>query len=767
MTNALPELLAPAGSSAALDAALSSGADAVYLGGTRFNARMSAPNFDAGALGEAVSHAHHLGGRVYLTLNTLVWDRELTDALAAAYEAAEAGVDGLIIADLGAAALIRRALPSLPLHASTQLSGHNAAVGQVLSGLGFTRFVIARETRFCDLAAAVRDNPLEVEVFVHGALCVSHSGQCLFSSVVGGRSGNRGECAQPCRLPYTCGNCQSHRAPNDRRAGRSSQTSAHGGRATDRRPAQDAYPLSLKDLSLAAHVPTLLDAGVASLKIEGRMKSPGYVGGVVAIWRRLLDERRGATDDEMRTLMDLFSRDGFTDAYQTGTLEREDRGHHHMMGVRSDTDKERSAAAERAALALRPIPRLPVDITLTVTPNHPARLELDAPLYRQGNTVTVTVAVNGDIPAEVAPNGTPLTDETAARQLTRIGGTPYTVNTCTTRLPKAVSLSLPVSRLNALRRNALAALDAARAAAWPDPTAGASSLTPAALLREWTMAQANLAPALSRPLRTARFHDPRGITKAAADNFDILYLPSHVPHPAFVPTSKRGLLLPPVIFDREAAAARRVVETALQNGIRHVLVSNIGHLPLVREVAARLDVSDRLYIHGDFRLNAANAPAALTLLDLHLDSLLAAPELTLPRLRDMAVTCPDGTVGAIVYGRLPLMLLEKCAIREAYASLPPSTVCRDICAADRAVLRDRMGKDFPLLRERGADRNAHRTLVVNSLPLSMSDRWNEIARLSLGEHHFIFTVESPAEVDRVIHAYRTGTPVGGEVRRMK
>ena len=274
---ALPELLSPAGSPQALEAAVAAGADAVYLGGSHFNARQNAHNFDPLELREAVTHAHRMGARVYLTLNTLLWDRELPLALESAYEAAEAGVDALIVADLGAAALIRRSLPSLPLHASTQLSGHN--VGKVLADFGFTRFVIARETSFGDLAAAVRDNPLEVEVFIHGALCVSHSGQCLFSSLVGGRSGNRGECAQPCRLPYGCG--RSSISDKGRSKGKAS-----GG---------ECYPLSLKDLSLAAHVPTLLQAGVASLKIEGRMKSPAYVSGVTAIWRRLLDERRGAT----------------------------------------------------------------------------------------------------------------------------------------------------------------------------------------------------------------------------------------------------------------------------------------------------------------------------------------------------------------------------------------------------------------------------------------------------------------------------------------
>ena len=360
----MPELLAPAGSPEALEAALLAGADAVYLGGAQFNARINAHNFDTGELREAVTLAHRLGGRAYLTLNTLLWDRELPLAVTAAYEAASAGVDALIIADMGASALIRQALPELPLHASTQMSGHNARFGEVLAPFGFSRFVIARETALADLAAAVRNNPLEVEVFVHGALCVSHSGQCLFSSVVGGRSGNRGECAQPCRLPYACG--------------------VKGGK--------EGYPLSLKDLTLASHVPALMDAGVASLKIEGRMKSAGYVSGVVAVWRRLLDEGRGATEEEIAHLAALFSRDGFTDGYQTGRVGRG------MMGVRSDADKEKSAAAEREALVVRHTPHLPVKATLTVRADEPVRLTETAPLYRQGSTEVVTVTVESEPP---------------------------------------------------------------------------------------------------------------------------------------------------------------------------------------------------------------------------------------------------------------------------------------------------------------------------------------------------------------------------------
>ena len=720
----MPELLAPAGSPEALEAALLAGADAVYLGGAQFNARINAHNFDTGELREAVALAHRLGGRAYLTLNTLLWDRELPLAVTAAYEAASAGVDALIIADMGASALIRQSLPELPLHASTQMSGHNARFGEVLAPFGFSRFVIARETALADLAAAVRNNPLEVEVFVHGALCVSHSGQCLFSSVVGGRSGNRGECAQPCRLPYACGTKGS----------------------------KEGYPLSLKDLTLAAHVPALMDAGVASLKIEGRMKSAGYVSGVVAIWRRLLDEGRAATAEEMAQLAALFSRDGFTDGYQTARIGRG------MMGVRSDADKEKSAAAERDALAVRHTPHLPLEATLSVRSGEPVRLTETARLYRQGSSDTVTVTVESDPPTPA--EGQTVTRELAERQLSRTGGTPYRLAELT--LSCEEDLFVPASRLNALRRDAAAALDAARLAAMPRPDAGYTPLGDADIRRDVADGVAQSLAAV--PLRrTARFRDPAQITPAAATYFDLVCLPLGKEFPAHLPPEKRGYILPPVIFDRDAEAARRAVSAAVADGIRHLVVCNFGHLPLVREVCRGVDVT----LHGDMRLGVTNTPALSRALSLGFSDVTLSPELSLPRMRDVVRNLDrDTAISVVTYGRLPLMLLEKCAIREIYSDRDPAAVCREICRADRAVLTDRKGMVFPILREDFPDGQGHRNVVYNSLPLCMSDRPRELDPLREVAHHFIFTTERAPEVDAVLAAYREERPLGGEVRRM-
>ncbi|MBR4932941.1 MAG: U32 family peptidase, partial [Clostridia bacterium] len=282
-----PELLAPAGSPEALSAAIEAGADAVYFGGALFSNRMRAKNFTDDELCSAIALASAYGVKSYITVNTRLRDRELSDAVSMAKELYSAGADAFIVADTGLAVALKNTLPSVELHASTQATGINSLDGEALKSLGFSRMVCPRELSMEELFRLVKDSPIEIEAFIHGAHCVSLSGQCLMSWAMGGRSGNRGECAQPCRLPYklSCGKVKT------------------------------GYPLSLKDMNLARHVPSLISSGVASLKIEGRLKSPDYVYGVTKIYRALLDEGRGATDAELKALDDIFSRDGSTDGY--------------------------------------------------------------------------------------------------------------------------------------------------------------------------------------------------------------------------------------------------------------------------------------------------------------------------------------------------------------------------------------------------------------------------------------------------------------------
>ena len=317
----LPELLAPAGSAEAVKAALKAGADAVYVGGKLLNARMNAKNLTEGELADCIKLCHEKGAKLYVTVNTAVLDRELANAVEYTDMLYMIGTDALIVSDTGLASLIKDRYPGMELHASTQAGGHNADCAKALEKLGFSRMVCARELSCDQIKKLCMKSPIEIEQFVHGAMCVSQSSQCMASAVMGGRSGNRGSCAQPCRKCYN-----------------------------------GKYPLSLKDMCLAGHVPQLIESGVASLKIEGRMKSPAYVYEVVKTYRTLLDEGRNITGKEAEKLKSVFSRSGFTDGYYTGKKDSD------MLGVRTSEDKNSTLAVKTDFVE---IPRRLPPITLS------------------------------------------------------------------------------------------------------------------------------------------------------------------------------------------------------------------------------------------------------------------------------------------------------------------------------------------------------------------------------------------------------------------
>ena len=659
-----PELLAPAGTPMALRAALEAGADAVYFGGPCFNARLRAENFTADTMRENVALCHAFGVKAYVTLNTLLSDRELPKFLEAAAEARAAGVDALIVADLGGAAAIHRAMPDMELHASTQASGHSTHAARELKALGFSRMVLAREASAEDMAYFTRECGLETEVFVHGALCVSHSGQCLFSSLVGGRSGNRGECAQPCRLPDKSGK----------------------------------YPLSLKDLSLARHVPELIEMGVHSLKIEGRLKSPEYVRDVVKIWRRLLDERRAATDREMAELAAIFSRGGFTDGYFTKSVGRS------MLGVRSEADKAQSRDTAPFEALTR---RVPLVLDFTMKAGEPITLTVTA----GGKTVTVL----GEIP--FAAKTAPLDEKAIREKLARLGGTPYEATDITVTVD--AGLMLPISKINALRRAALDALTAKN----PAPMSEISAYVPQECEGK-------------RPqLPTARFEYAAQITEGARRYFSHVYLPLDRYEPI-----ADGVVLPAVIFDSEREEMLKMLKNAAERGAKHALVGNVGHLSLAREAG--------LVPHGDFRLNITNSETLRFLLSLGFTDVLLSPELTVPQIRDLT-----GNADAIIYGRVPLMTLEKCVGKEIGSCAA--------CGQGKNVLVDRRGEKFPVLQL-----YPHRSIVVNSRPTYMADKRRELTAAGITGGHFIFTTESTSEVNEIINAYKNATPPKGPVRRI-
>ena len=667
--NKKPELLCPAGSPEAFRAAIEGGADAIYVGGSAFNARINAKNFTEAEMRESILLAHAYGTKVYIATNTLIYDKEKDDFLKAAEGAYKAGADALIIADLGAAELVKQRIP-IELHASTQVSGHNADAAKFLQERGFSRMVLAREMSREDIGEFVKNSPIEAEVFVHGALCVCHSGQCLFSSIVGGRSGNRGECAQPCRLPFKVGG-------------------------------KDKYPLSLKDLSLARYLPELTNMGVASLKIEGRMRSPEYVRDVASIFRRLLDEGRGADDREMARLSEIFSRGGFTDGYYKKAIGKG------MLGVRSESDKQNTRALEPFNKITRKIP-----LSLSAT------MKADMPISLSAKVGEKEVTVFGETPE--AAKTSPLSREAVEKNLSKLGNTPYYLLGLSLELEEGISL--PLSAINALRRSAIEEL-------MTEPERPS-------LLKTGNTERTKITTATTG--RTAVFYFPDRIPEAAREYFDILYTPIEKYN-----GETNGVLLPPVIFDGEREKIEKMLDRALALGAAHVMVENIGHLALAK--------SRGLTIHGGHRLNVANSMTAMTLAE-EFGDLLLSPELTLPRLRDIRRAAPVSRT--VVYGRTPLMVTEKCVGRELGG-------CEE-CKSGRATLCDRRGVKFPVLRIFD-----HRSLIVNSLPLYMADKQEELYRSGLSATHFIFTTESREEIERVIRAYKKNTPPRGEVRRIK
>lgn len=407
----IPEILAPAGSLESLTAAVRCGANAVYLGGKAFNARRNASNFSDDELRKAVEYCHARNVKVYLTLNTLVGDNELETAYDAIRSACEANVDALILQDTGLAAMVRRVSSSMPLHASTQMSVQSIEGVRVLEKLGFSRVVLPRELSEKEIKAISSQTDTELEYFVHGALCMCVSGQCLMSSVLGGRSGNRGLCAQPCRLPFGI--------------------NSKGGNN-----------LSLKDLSLVDELGRLSEAGICSFKIEGRMKRPEYVAAAVTACRNSLDN---TVDEEINnSLRAVFSRSGFTKGYFEGKLGKE------MFGIRRKEDVEGASGVLSSLQHLydKETALLPVDFRLTFKSDEPMALEAVC-----GEFSARTVSDKNPEPAL----NKPLSRDDLIQRISKCGGTQFYAHKTDVEFEEGLNVS--AGALNELRRNALALLE--------------------------------------------------------------------------------------------------------------------------------------------------------------------------------------------------------------------------------------------------------------------------------------------------------------------
>ena len=627
------ELLSPAGSPEALRAAVQNGAGAVYLGWGDFNARRNARNFSDEEFADALSYCHLRGVRVFLTLNTLLTDRELPRALETARKACRLGVDAVLVQDWGLLDLLRQALPDLPLHASTQMSIFTSGGANEVASDGCERVVLARECSREDTEAICAACPAEIEIFAHGALCMCYSGQCAMSAVVGGRSGNRGTCAQPCRLPY----------------------------GVDE-PAANRYPLSLKDNSLAQDLSGIRD--VACLKLEGRMKRPEYVAVVTGIYARLLEENRSPTPAEERELELAFSRSGFTDAYWRGRRGVE------MFGTRPENAPEPRELFERAKATYEKDNRrtVPVRFACTIQPHAPCVLTVD--------DGTRAVTVTG--PAPEAARTRALTAEEVAERLGKTGGTAF--HCAGAAVEVGEGLSLPASAINALRREALASLAEARCA---PPLRREAEVPP---LRKAECAQER--PALTVSLTHAAQLTPALLEEAPARIYLPLELLADLPHLPEADTQWCAIL-PRVWRDRDEADLRRRLEKARELGIDGVLVGNIGHLPLTRGLG--------LSLYGDFGLNVYNSRSLDYLRRKGLASACLSFELRFSQIRDLKKLLPTealvyGRLPLMITENCLVQNQEGCGLSAAGPLVPAGAPCRESHA-----LHDRTGAAFPLL----------------------------------------------------------------------
>ena len=671
------ELLAPAGSMEALRAAVQNGANAVYLGCGQFNARQSAKNFTPQTLEEAVKYCHVRGVAVHLTLNTLVSDKETPELVELIRVAAAANVDAFIVLDLGVVRLCAQIAPHIAIHGSTQMTVHNLPGVLLCAAMGMKRVVLSRELSREEIRYITANSPIEIEVFAHGALCMGYSGQCYLSAAIGGRSGNRGRCAQPCRQSYGYGRHQ------------------------------DKHPLSLKDNCLVHYLRELEAMGVASLKLEGRMKRPEYVAAVTGVYRKAINENT-VTPQMMELLRTAFNRQGFTDGYYTGITGQT------MFGIRDEkSDDEKWCKQLRQTYESVENGLVAIDFHAQITANS-FRLTATDPEGR-------SCSMEGTPPE--AARVLELSIESLRERLEKTGGTPYICRNI--RIDMVPGITLSAAAINGLRRDVLNQLTALRARR-DTPRLGRPGKTV-------VLPGNRREPAWTVQVTTREQITGRLLKMAPA----VLYVPLHIlaEDTAFcqqlASTQNVCAVLPRIVHDGELPALKQAMMAVRQLGVKEVLVGNLGLLVPAQEC--------RMELRGDFGLNLYNSGAVNFARQLELKSATLSFEMTLPQIRDISKAVPSEI---FCYGRLPLMLTENCIIRGKTGQCS--------CQQGLTKLVDKTGAEFPILR----DGNTCRSVVFNGKKLNWLDRQSDLARLGLWANRLYFTTENPREVDMVLGSLR-------------
>ncbi len=792
------ELLSPAGTWEALVAAVQNGADAVYLGGKAFNARRYAGNFDDEQLKQAVHYCHVRGVKVYLTLNTLLNDMELEQLGRYVVQVYHIGIDAVIVQDAGVAKLIREIVPALSLHASTQMTVHNLEAVKLLESLGFDRVVPARELTYKEILYICQNTSMEIEVFVHGALCICYSGQCLMSSMIGGRSGNRGSCAQPCRLPYKVvevdGDFERSYTPH----------------------LNEGHLLSPKDLSLINHIDQLKKAGVKSLKIEGRMKRPEYVAAVTGVYRKYLDAGGEVTQQDHDKLLQVFNRGGFTQGYFSGQKGQDmiSRFKPNHWGLyigdvaRYDHKKQKVFVKLRRDLSVgdglefwtqaKPCPNMKVnrlmlddkridraekgqivsldmkeaagkgdkvyktydvgmDRQLKSTFDEKAELK-KIPIYGHctiehhkpmhlslWDEEGAFVELIGEKAAQKAVHREMSRDK-VSRQLNKLGGTPFVFMDIGIDMEQGVTL--PISEINDIRRKAIEMLEDKRS----KREMGISIDIKEVHHKIKTLLSPKKDPLNNGEVRLyVQVHDYLQAEKLTETKFHRLYMPLQ----PLVGNDDRGKYkhmirhfisrgievvgaLPKILRRKDLQMYASVVERCRELGMNGLMLGNIGAIHWLKKYK-------HWALFGDFGLNIFNSLSVCAHSQLGLQGITLSPELTLKQIGSLQTDHKIETE-LIAYGRLPLMQTEN----------DPVNACESEEQQKRYGLLDRKQMIFPIL----TDKTMGRTEILNARPLFLIDRLDEIAGSRVNAIRLLFTVEAPSQCEKITRLYGDALNMG-------
>ena len=659
------ELLAPAGGTKELKAAVQSGADAVYMGASAFSARAGAQNFSEDEMREAVDYAHAYDVKVHCAINTLIKESELENAIQTAVCANNCGVDAIIVQDIGLAQHIRKILPDMELHASTQMTVTSLDGVKYLEEKGFSRVVLARELSLSEIKEIAKNTKAEIEIFVHGAICMSYSGQCLMSSILGGRSGNRGRCAQPCRLPYEL-------TENGKVCG-------------------DGYILSPKDMALIEHLEELKRAGVASLKIEGRLKSAEYVSAVVGVYRKYLDNPASVKTEDFTELKNAFSRSGFTDGYLTGRLGSEMMSHKNPANTSGSVFTRE--AIERASGKF--IRKIPVDIYASLAEKDVFRVTM---CLKNGECVSC----EGTHPAERAINR-PLDEERITEQLGKLGDTPFEISTITAEVEKGINVT--VKEINDVRRRAC------------DMLFGELSKREVKRVKNIPLEFENNSSEremyLTAEVRTVE----QGKAVSKIDTVKRIYASPDVANELIKICGNAEIVTKTsdIVSDEE-------IETD------SVSVSSFGAMHRYGNKAK----------YGEWRLNIYNSLTADEFSSLNCVTL--SPELNLYDVKKAVSHIKNVETEIIGYGYIPLMLMKNCPVK-----------AMGKCSNGRCEykLRDRKGMEFQILCTDGC-----KPVLLNSKPIYTADIIDEIKETKINCIRLNFTVESPSECSKIVKIYK-------------